>query len=118
MEDIPMKKKKQEGLVYSTDSDFMKKLENQHIEQKIETLIPQKQKLKVFLDTKIKPGKKITIIDNFIGKEEDLENLSKKLKSQFGVGGSVQENQIWLQGDVVNKAIEWLKKNDYGIKNK
>ncbi len=110
------KKTSQNGFVYSTNTDFMKELENQDSVETIETLIPQKQKLKVFLDTKIKPGKKITIIDNFIGNLEDLECLSKKLKSQFGVGGSIQESQIWLQGDLVTKVKEWLSKNEYGLK--
>ncbi len=104
------------GFVYSTNSDFMKELENQNSVDINETLVPQKQKLKVFLDTKIKPGKKITIIDNFIGSTKDLEILSKKLKTQFGVGGSIQENQIWLQGDLVTKVKEWLSKNEYGLK--
>ncbi len=85
--------------------------------KKKETLPPEKQKLKVFLDTKTKPGKKITVIDNFEGKSEDIQKLAKELKSQLGVGGSVSDNTILLQGDVVKKAVEWLKKHDYNVKS-
>lgn len=112
-----MKKKGfKDGLVYSTNSDLMQQMASQEECEIVETLSPQNQKLKVYLDTKTNPGKKITIVENFVGKKEDLEILAKKLKVQFGVGGSVQDNQIWLQGDMVIKVKEWLQKNDYGLK--
>ncbi len=114
-----MKRKNfQSGLVYSTNSDLIQEIQNQEIENSVKTLSPEKQRLKVYLDIKTKPGKKITIVDNFVGTIDDLEVLAKKLKMQFGVGGSIQQNQIWLQGDIVFKVTEWLKSQEYNVKNK
>jgi len=111
-----MKKKSQnQGLVYSTDPELMASLETQELEE-ISTLSHNQQKLKVYLNTKMKPGKKITIVEGFIGKSEDLESLAKQLKTQMGVGGSIQNSEIWLQGDLVNKVSDWLKKQGYKVK--
>lgn len=111
-----MKKKSQnQGLVYSTDPELMASLETQELEE-ISTLSRNQQKLKVYLNTKMKPGKKITIVEGFIGKSEDLESLAKQLKTQMGVGGSIQNSEIWLQGDLVNKVSDWLKKQGYKVK--
>lgn len=114
-----MKKIKREGIVYSTDKQFMEELYQQlHEQPEIETLPPDKQKLKVILDLKTKPGKKITRIEGFIGNENDLEQLAKTLKSQLGIGGSTQEGSILLQGDVVQKATRKLQELGYVFKKK
>ena len=39
-----------------------------------ETLLPAQQKLKIRLDTKHRAGKAVTLVEGFIGKDEDLEN--------------------------------------------
>ena len=61
------------GFVYSTDPNF--KFEEEHNSN--ETLLPAQQKLKVRLDTKHRAGKAVTLVEGFIGKEEDLEDLEK-----------------------------------------
>lgn len=98
------------GLVYSTDPNF--KVEEEH-EEIQDTLIPNQQKLKVRLDTKQRAGKAVTLVENFIGKEEDLEDLGKKLKNFCGTGGSVKDGQIIIQGDQREKVVQWLIKNGY-----
>ncbi|MEJ7680096.1 MAG: translation initiation factor [Segetibacter sp.] len=78
-----------------------------------ETLSPIQQKLKVILDKKQRGGKAVTLVENFIGKEEDLEDLGKKLKNFCGTGGSVKDRQIIIQGDQREKVLQWLIKNGY-----
>ena len=97
------------GFVYSTDPDF--KFEEERSPG--ETFVPAQQKLKVRLDTKHRAGKAVTLVTGFIGKEEDLEDLGKKLKSYCGTGGSAKDSEIIIQGDQREKVMQWLAKNGY-----
>jgi len=98
------------GFVYSTDPNFKFEKEPEEVQ---ETLAPTLQKLKVRLDTKQRAGKAITLVENFVGKEEDRDELGKKLKNFCGTGGSVKEQQIIVQGDQREKVLQWLIKNGY-----
>ena len=97
------------GFVYSTDPNFSFEPE----ENNVDTLPPAQQKLKVRIDTKHRAGKAVTLVDGFVGKEEDLEDLGKKLKSFCGTGGSAKDGEIIVQGDQREKVLQWLVKNGY-----
>ena len=97
------------GFVFSTDPNF--KFEEEH--QSDETLLPAQQKLKVRLDTKHRAGKAVTLVEGFIGKDQDLEDLGKKLKSFCGTGGSAKDGEIIIQGDQREKVMQWFGKNGY-----
>ena len=107
------KKQRFEGVVYSTDSNFDYESEEEEI---IETLPPRQQKLKVLLDKKARKGKVVTIIDGFVGQDEDLQNLAKTLKQKCGVGGSAKDGELLIQGDFKQKIFELLKSLDYQVK--
>ena len=106
-----MSKKKQDarGFVYSTDPNF--RFEEESKSQ--ETLPASQQKLKVRLDAKQRAGKAVTLIEGFVGKDEDLQEIGRKLKTFCGTGGSAKEGEIIIQGDQKEKVIQWLKKNGY-----
>ena len=97
------------GFVYSTDPNFSFEGELRNTI----TLTPAQQKLKIKLDTKHRAGKAVTLVDGFVGKEEDLEDLGKKLKSFCGTGGSAKNGEIIVQGDQREKVLQWLLKNEY-----
>jgi translation initiation factor 1 len=97
------------GFVYSTDPDFSFKEEQENIE----TVLPAQQKLRIRLDTKHRAGKAVTLIEGFFGKENDLDELGKKLKNFCGTGGSTKDSEIIIQGDQRDKVMQWLVKNGY-----
>ena len=84
------------GMVYSTNPNFEY---NYGEETEVETLPPAQQDLRVWRDTKGRGGKVATIVRGFVGKESDLEELGRTLKRGCGVGGSVKEGEIIIQGD-------------------
>jgi len=111
-----MSKKKADsnGIVYSTDPSF-----RQEEEAPAEFTLPSKQqKLRIRLDTRQRAGKAVTLIQGFIGKKEDLEDLGKKLKTHCGTGGSVKDGEIIVQGDQRDKILQWLLNNGYSASKK
>jgi translation initiation factor 1 len=101
------------GYVYSTDPGFRI---DQGGEPEKETLPPAGQKLRIRLETKYRAGKAVTIVDGFIGRENDLEDLGKKLKTFCGTGGSAKDGEIIIQGDQREKVKQWLLKQGYRAK--
>lgn len=101
------------GIVYSTDPGFTPESNEP---EEINTLPPAQQQLRVKLDTKQRAGKVVTLVDGFIGKNEDLEKLGKELKTKCGTGGSAKDGQILIQGDYKEKVVKWLQ--DWGYKAK
>jgi translation initiation factor 1 len=100
------------GVMYSTDPDF----EFDFNEEIIETLPNEKQNLKIQLDKKARAGKQVTLITGFVGTDEDIETLSKKLKNLCGCGGSAKDGEILLQGDFREKSVAWLLGQSYKVK--
>lgn len=98
------------NIVYSTNKNF--EYENESDEE-IETLSPEKQKLKVMIDRKQRKGKSVTLITGFVGTDDDLQDLGKILKQKCGVGGSAKDGEILIQGEHKDKIFDLLLKMDY-----
>ena len=108
-----MAKKDKKNIVYSTNPNYEYEFDEDEV---IETLPPQQQTLKVLIDKKQRKGKAVTLITGFIGSNDDLKDLGKLLKSKCGVGGSVKDREILIQGDHRNKIIEILNSANYKTK--
>lgn len=102
------------AFVFSTNPNF--KIE--HDIENIETISPNLQKLRIWLNTKHRAGKVVTLITDFIGTTTDLELLGKNLKNTCGTGGSVKDGEIIIQGDHREKILQWLLKNGYSSSKK
>jgi translation initiation factor 1 len=107
------KKDKNGGLVYSTNPNFNPGEEDE--ENDDVTLKPNQQQLKVYLD-RLGGGKFVSRINGFTGKTGDIELLGKLLKQKCGVGGTVKDREILIQGDHREKIILLLLKEGYKAK--
>lgn len=107
------KNKKRTDVVYSTNPNFQFSEEEEYAD---ETLPVSQQDLRVMLDKKQRNGKEVTLVTGFIGTEEDLKDLGKAVKQKCGVGGSVKDGEIIIQGNQVTKVMEYLQKENYKVK--
>lgn len=98
------------GFVYSTDPNFHYQNND---EEPLKTLSSSQQKLRIKLDTKQRAGKAVTLITGFVGTDDDLQELGKKLRTCCGTGGSAKDTEIIIQGDQRDKVLQWLLKNEY-----
>ena len=98
------------NIVYSTRPDF----QYSYVEKEETVTLPkEKQLLRIALDKRNRGGKKVTLITGFSGNENDLQELGKWLKMKCGVGGSVKESEILIQGDFRNRLLEVLHREGY-----
>lgn len=99
------------NIVYSTNPDFS--FDTNDESEDMEALPKGKQLLRIELDKKHRKGKSVTLITNFVGSDDDLQELAKLLKTKCGVGGSARAGEILLQGDFRTKVLELLTKEGY-----
>lgn len=102
------------GVVFSTNDDY----DFDYDDREEETLDPGDQNLYVSLDRKRRKGKVVTLVEGFIGTDEDLKDLGKTLKSKCGTGGSAKDGEIIIQGDKKEKVYEILISMGYKVKKK
>ena len=109
------KKKERLNVVYSTNPNFQFEYKE---EIQPETLSKNQQKLYVSIDRKQRGGKEVTLIEGFVGSEDDLKDLGKMLKQKCGVGGAVKDGEILIQGNFRDKVCDLLEKEGYNVKRK
>lgn len=109
-----MAKSKLKNVVYSTNPNF----DYEFDEEEVATLPNSQQKLYVSIDRKQRGGKEVTLIEGFVGTENDLKELGKLLKQKCGVGGSVKDNEIIVQGNFRDKIVDLLTADGYQVKKK
>lgn len=103
-------RKKRVGVVYSTDPKFDYSEEKKNTRN---TLPENQQRLRLNMERAGRGGKTVTLVKGFIGTDEDMNALCKLLKQKCGVGGSVKNGEIVIQGDIRQHLIEILKKEGY-----
>ena len=107
-------KKNRINIVYSTNPHF--DFEDPSHD---ELTIPfNEQKLYVSIDRKNRGGKSVTLVEEFIGSDEDAKELAKKLKQLCGVGGGYKNKEIYIQGNQRDKVFKFLEKLGAKVKFK
>jgi translation initiation factor 1 len=77
-----------------------------------------KDVVRVYLERKGRGGKTVSIVKGLSMRGEELKELCKKLKSKCGVGGSVENDEIIIQGDQRTRLINELRILGYSnVKN-
>jgi len=99
-------------IVYSTNQNF----DYNYNQEEEETLLPEDQDLRIWLDKKHRGGKVASVVKGFVGNEDDLKDLAKILKTKCGVGGSAKEGEIIIQGDHRDKILKILSDQGYKAK--
>lgn len=107
-------KNSESGFVFSTNPNF----EFEERDEITETPAPGQQKLYISIDKKQRGGKEVTLVEGFIGSDDDLKDLGKLLKSRCGVGGTAKDGEILIQGNFRDKIIDILNQLGYQTKRK
>lgn len=66
--------------------------------------------------TKGRNGKPVVIVKGLPLGDSDLKKLAKELKAKCGVGGSIEEGNILIQGDKRDVLQPLLEKKGYKVK--
>ena len=103
-------RKKRIGVVYSTNPDYAYSDDSQ---EEADTLPKNQQKLRLNMERAGRGDKTVTLVKGYVGSEEDITALSKLLNQKCGVGGSVKDGEIIIQGDHRQRLVEILKKEGY-----
>lgn len=112
-------KKKNSELVYSTDPELQKRIQEEQsaaAKSDIVDLPPEKQQIRISLQTKGRKGKSVTLIQGFQHDPCALNELARMLKQFCGAGGTVKDQEIEIQGDKRNAVGEKLIQLGYKTK--
>ena len=100
------------GMVYSTNPNF--KYDTEEAPQ-IETLAPERQDLRVWLDRKQRGGKTVTLVKGFVGSDA-TGGTGPPAQNPLRVGGAAKDGEIIIQGDHRDRVVEILAKAGYKCK--
>lgn len=101
----------QSRLVYSTETGRIKE------DKKNDTTIVQGDGIvRIRRETAGRSGKGVTTISGIAVTDSELKTLAKALKQLCGVGGSVKDGIIEIQGDMREKLKAELEKRGFTVK--
>jgi|TARA_B100000767_G_scaffold118601_1_gene113206 translation initiation factor 1 len=76
----------------------------------------EKQFLEAHFSNKGRAGKTVTVIKGFEGNDGDLKQLGKTLKKAVGVGGSIKNREIIIQGNYRDQVMKILTDMGHDVK--
>jgi translation initiation factor 1 len=78
--------------------------------------VPAKITAKLRMEKKGRGGKTVTVVFGLPRNAEFLRNLTQELKRACGTGGTATEDGVELQGELRDRAREFLQKKGYSVK--
>lgn len=67
-------------------------------------------------EKKGRKGKPVTLMENYLGNIDELKILVKEIKTKLGVGGSIKDGIVIIQGDYREKIMTILKEKGFKVK--
>ena len=108
------------GLVYSTEAGRMCPACRRPVAQcacrKAATAPAGDGIVRVLRETKGRGGKAVTVVRGVPLATDALAALAKELKGACGSGGTVKDGVVEVQGDHVQKVMDWLQQRGYTVK--
>ena len=74
------------------------------------------QELEAHFSNKGRAGKTVTVIKGFEGEASELKELAKMLKNAVGVGGTIKNGEIIIQGNYRDKLMDHLTEMGHKVK--
>ena len=74
------------------------------------------QQLEAHFSNKGRAGKTVTVIKGFVGELQELKSLAKNLKNTVGVGGTVKNGEIIIQGNYRDQLMKLLHEMGHEVK--
>ena len=94
----------------STDGDLRKARD-----PKLKARVAAGGRVKVRRETSGRRGKAVTTVTGVPGADAELRDLAGRLKKRCGVGGSVKDGVIELQGDHRDVVVEVLRGEGFDV---
>ncbi|MDC6480498.1 translation initiation factor [Flavobacteriaceae bacterium] len=89
-------------------------IESQKVNVKPNNIKPQN--LEAHYSVKGRAGKPVTIVKGFKGTKDQFKELAKELKNKCGVGGSIKNEEIIIQGKYRDKITSILIQQGHKVK--
>lgn len=102
--------------VYSTEWGDLRKAGQAPAKKAAASLPPNQQTIYLHRESKGRGGKTVTLIKGLKLKPDDLRELAREIKQACGVGGTLREDVIEIQGDQREKIAPLLKGKGFQVK--
>ena len=89
-------------------------VESETVNVKLNNIKPQN--LEAHYSVKGRAGKPVTIVKGFKGTKDQIKELAKLLKNKCGVGGSIKNEEIIIQGKYRDKITLILTDQGHNVK--
>jgi translation initiation factor 1 len=106
-----MAKRRDAKVVWSSDDGDLRKARD----PKAKARLAGGGRVKVRRETSGRRGKAVTTVSGVPLRDDGLRELAGRLKKRCGVGGSVKEGVIELQGDHRDVVVEVLRADGYDV---
>jgi translation initiation factor 1 len=103
--------KRDSKVVYSTTDGDLRKARDPHLKERL----AGDGRVRVRRETSGRRGKAVTTVSGVPVDDAALRDLAGRLKRRCGVGGSIKDGVIELQGDHRNAVVETLKADGYDV---
>jgi len=102
--------------LFSEDLDALEKerIENPEVEEETPDEYGTK-KLHIQYERKGRGGKEVCVVSGFDTDEDTIKRFAKRLKQSCGLGGSVKNGEILVQGQAINKIEKFLLSEGFKV---